>query len=438
VDTTAETTVDSVPVTTVAVSPADTTVEMPGYSKEKLAMRVLIALSFSHFLNDLIQSLVPAVYPLLKVNFDLTFGQIGVITLTYQLAASLLQPFVGYFTDKRPLPYSLPVGMFSTLTGLVILAFAPTFPIILIGAAFIGIGSAIFHPESSRMARTAAGGRHGFAQSFFQIGGNAGSAIGPLLAAFIILPYGQPNMAWFSLAAFLAIVVLSLVSHWYKTNHLSKRRGAQKVATPSPYTRKEIIVSLIVLMVLIFSKYFYMSSLTSYYTFYLIEKFGISVQDAQLLLFLFLAAVAVGTFFGGPIGDKVGRKYVIWVSILGVLPFTILLPHANLLWTAILSVIIGLIISSAFSAIIVYAQELIPGHTGLVAGLFFGFAFGMGGLGAAFFGGVADKYGIEFVYSIACYLPALGILTIFLPNEKRLEKQPIASAPPLAVEGEKR
>jgi FSR family fosmidomycin resistance protein-like MFS transporter len=393
------------------------------HNKEEMAMTVLIALSFSHLLNDMIQSLLPAVYPLIKADYQLSFAQIGVITLTYQLAASLLQPFVGYFTDKKPLPYSLPCGMLSTLTGLITLAYATSFSILLAGAAMIGIGSAIFHPESSRMARSAAGGRHGFAQSFFQIGGNAGSAIGPLLAAFIILPYGQSNMAWFSLAAFIAIVVLSMVSAWYKRSHLSNRRASKKAAPQAIYTRREIIVSITVLLVLIFSKYFYLSSLTSYYTFYLINKFQISVQNAQLLLFLFLAAVAVGTFFGGPIGDRVGRKAVIWVSILGVLPFTLIMPHANLLWTAILSVIIGLIISSAFSAIIVYAQELIPGHTGMVAGLFFGFAFGMGGLGAAIFGNLADLYGIDFVYAIASYLPALGILTIFLPDQRKVYLQ---------------
>ena len=400
------------------------------YKKEELAMTVLMALSFSHFLNDMIQSLLPAVYPMLKDGYHLTFAQIGVITLTYQLAASLLQPLVGFYTDKKPVPYSLPVGMSSTLVGLLIIAFATSFPVILLGAAFIGIGSSIFHPESSRMARSAAGGRHGFAQSFFQIGGNAGSALGPLLAAFIILPYGQSNMAWFSLAALLAIFVLSRVSSWYKRIHLSNGRAARKAVAVPIYTRKQVIVSITVLLLLIFSKYFYMSSLTSYYTFYLISKFQVSVQNAQLLLFLFLTAVAVGTFFGGPIGDRVGRKYVIWVSILGVLPLTLLMPHVNLFWTATLSVVIGLIIASAFSAIIVYAQELIPGRTGMIAGLFFGFAFGMGGLGAAVFGNIADHQGIEFVYQIASFLPAIGILTIFLPDEKRMRTQAAANATP--------
>lgn len=396
----------------------ESTVERVVPRKQEVAMMVLAALSLSHLLNDLIQSLLPAVYPLIKEGYQLSFSQIGVITLTYQLAASLLQPFVGLFTDKKPVPYSLPFGMLSTLFGIMTFAYATSFPFLLVGAALIGTGSAVFHPESSRMARAAAGGRLGFAQSFFQIGGNAGSAIGPLLAAFVVLPYGQTNMAWFSLAALLAIVVLSLVSTWYKRMHLGKRGAGHRAAPVSLYSRRTVIISVVVLLVLLFSKYFYISSLSSYYTFYLIEKFGVSVRNAQLLLFLYLAAAAVGTFFGGPIGDRFGRKVVIWVSILGVLPFTLLMPHVNLVWTAVLSVIIALIISSAFSAIIVYAQELIPGRTGLVAGLFFGFAFGMGGLGAATFGSIADQRGIEFVYAIAAYLPALGILTVFLPNEK--------------------
>jgi MFS transporter, FSR family, fosmidomycin resistance protein len=411
-------------------------VESVAYKKEELAMPVLVALSFSHLLNDMIQSLLPAVYPMLKDGYHLTFAQIGVITLTYQLAASLLQPFVGFFTDKKPLPYSLPVGMFSTLAGLLTIAYATSFPVILLGAGLIGIGSSVFHPESSRMARTAAGGRHGFAQSFFQIGGNAGSAIGPLLAAFIVLPYGQTNMAWFSAAALIAIIVLSMVSKWYKKFHLSQGRATHKTAPLSIYTRKQVTVSITVLLLLIFSKYFYLSSISSYYTFFLINKFQVSVQTAQLLLFLFLAAVAVGTYFGGPIGDKVGRKYVIWVSILGVLPFTLIMPHVSLLWTALLSVIIGLILASAFSAIIVYAQELVPGHTGMIAGLFFGFAFGMGGLGAAVFGNIADHQGISYVYSIASYLPALGILTAFLPSEKKMKPQPAPTALPLTIKAE--
>jgi FSR family fosmidomycin resistance protein-like MFS transporter len=411
-------------------------VKSAAYQKEELAMPVLVALSFSHLLNDMIQSLLPAIYPLLKDGYQLTFAQIGVITLTYQLAASLLQPLIGFYTDKRPVPYSLPMGMFSTLTGLVTIAFATSFPVILIGAALIGIGSSIFHPESSRMARSAAGGRHGFAQSFFQIGGNAGSAIGPLLAAFIVLPYGQTNMAWFSLAALIAIVVLSRVSSWYKKFHLGNARTKQTIAPVAVYTRQQVTISITVLLLLIFSKYFYMSSITSYYTFYLISKFQLSVQNAQLLLFLFLAAVAVGTFFGGPIGDRIGRKYVIWVSILGVLPFTLLMPHANLVWTAILSVVIGLILASAFSAIIVYAQELIPGHTGMIAGLFFGFAFGMGGLGAAIFGNIADHQGIDYVYSIAAYLPALGILTIFLPRENKMKPQSVTTILPVSTKAE--
>jgi FSR family fosmidomycin resistance protein-like MFS transporter len=396
----------------------ETTAEDAGYRKEEAATLVLAALSVSHMLNDLVQSLLPAVYPLIKDGYALTFAQIGTITLTYQLAASILQPFVGLYTDKRPLPYSLPMGMFSTLVGLVVFAFATSFPILLVGAMLIGIGSAIFHPESSRMARTAAGGRLGFAQSFFQIGGNAGSAIGPLLAAFLILPYGQRNMAWFSLAALLAIVVLSLVSRWNQRNNLGARRKGQRPTPALNLSRTRVVVSIVILLILIFSKLFYMSSLSSYYTFYLMEKFELGVQNAQLLLFVFMAAVALGTFFGGPIGDRVGRKVVIWVSILGALPFALLMPYANLFWTVLLSIVIGLVLSSAFSAIVVYAQELLPGRTGLVAGLFFGFAFGMGGLGAAYFGNLADQRGIEFVYAVASYLPTLGILTVLLPNER--------------------
>jgi FSR family fosmidomycin resistance protein-like MFS transporter len=411
-------------------------VNTANFRKEEVAMSVLAALSFSHMLNDMIQSLLPAIYPLLKTGYHLTFVQIGMITLTYQLAASLLQPFVGFFTDKKPLPYALPFGMFFTLSGLLTIAFATSFNVIILGAALIGIGSSVFHPESSRMARSAAGGRHGFAQSFFQIGGNAGSAIGPLLAAFIILPYGQSHMALFSVAALLAIVVLSLVSRWYKRFRLSNGRAKQKAAAATIYSPRQVKVSIVVLLLLIFSKYFYLSSITSYYTFYLISKFQVPVQQAQLFLFLFLSAVAVGTFFGGPIGDKVGRKSVIWVSILGVLPFTLVMPHVNLFWTAALSVIIGLILASAFSAIIVYAQELIPGRTGLISGLFFGFAFGMGGLGAAVFGNIADHQGIAFVYSIASYLPALGILTVFLPSERKMRAQHLSSSMPVAVDAE--
>lgn len=384
--------------------------------KEKTVLSILVALSFSHMLNDMIQSLLPAVYPILKREYSLNFTQIGIITLTYQLTASILQPFIGFVTDRKPMPYALPVGMFSTLIGLIALGYAINFSMLLAGAALIGIGSSVFHPESSRIARLAAGGKHGFAQSLFQIGGNAGTAIGPLLAAFIILPYGQRSIALFSVVALCAIVMLSFISKWYKNYHLDAARKVRQ--TPSKvYKRKSIIMSMIVLMFLVFSKYFYLSSIHSYYTFYLMEKFSLTAQNAQIHLFIFLASVAAGTFIGGPIGDRIGRRIVIWISILGVLPFTLALPYANLFWTEILSVIIGFVLASAFSSIIVYAQELAPGRTGMIAGLFFGFAFGMGGLGAALCGQLADSHGIAFVYSIASYLPALGILAIFLPKQ---------------------
>jgi FSR family fosmidomycin resistance protein-like MFS transporter len=361
-----------------------------------------------------------AIYPILKNKYALSFTQIGIITLTYQMTASLLQPFVGFFTDRRPLPYALPYGMFSTLCGLLVLAFAANFPTILAGAALIGTGSSVFHPESSRMARAAAGGKHGFAQSVFQIGGNAGTATGPLLAAFVILPFGQTSIAWFSVAALIAIVVLGAVCGWYKTHHLQTARKAAKNIPASAFGRRNTMLFLGMLLVLVFSKFFYLASIISYFTFYLIEKFHLSTQAAQIHLFVFLAAAAVGTFAGGPIGDRIGRKTVISWSILGVLPFTLALPYANLAETEILSVIIGLVLSSAFSAIIVYAQELAPGRTGTIAGLFFGTAFGMGGLGAAAFGNLADHRGIEYVFGLASYLPALGILALFLPGMKKI------------------
>ena len=380
---------------------------------------ILAALSFSHMLNDMIQSLLPAIYPLLQDNYSLSFTQIGIITLTYQLTASLLQPLVGIITDKRPQPYSLPFGMGCTLLGLLTIAYAHSFEVVLIGAAMVGTGSSVFHPESSRMARTAAGGRHGFAQSFFQIGGNAGTAIGPLLAAFIILPHGQESIAWFSLVALLAIVVLSRIGRWYKTHHLDHARKTAKTPPALPFSKHIVIRSLGVLMLLVFSKYVYMTSITSYYIFYLIHKFALDAQSAQLHLFIFLGAIAVGTFAGGPIGDKIGRKYVIWFSILGVLPFTLMLPYANLFWTQVLSGIIGVIMASAFSAIVVYAQELVPGRTGMVSGLFFGFAFGVAGIGAAVLGILADQYGIDAVYHLVSYMPVLGILTVLLPNTRK-------------------
>lgn len=386
---------------------------------KKTAFSILAAISVSHLLNDMIQSLILAIYPLLQNEFSLSFTQIGLITLTYQITASLLQPLIGYYTDKHPQPYSLPVGMGFTLSGLLLLAVAQSFPVVLLAAALVGTGSSVFHPESSRVARMASGGRHGLAQSLFQVGGNFGASLGPLLAALIIAPYGKGNVAWFSLAALLGIVVLLQISKWYRQQHLmAKKRGPVK-NTVTVLPRKTVAMSLGILLVLVFSKYFYLTSLSSYYTFYLIHKFGVSVQNAQIHLFVFLFAVAAGTIIGGPVGDKIGRKYVIWASILGVAPFTLLLPHANLMWTSVLSVIIGMILASAFSAILVFAQELMPGKVGMVSGLFFGLAFGMGGLGAAVLGYVADRTSIELVYQICAFLPLLGILTAFLPNIER-------------------
>ncbi|RDS80926.1 MFS transporter [Dyella psychrodurans] len=376
---------------------------------------ILGAISFSHLLNDMIQSLILAIYPILKSGFHLTFGQIGLITLTYQVTASLLQPLVGTITDRKPMPYSLPVGMSFTLCGLLLLAVAPNFEVLLLAAALVGTGSSVFHPESSRVARLASGGQHGLAQSLFQVGGNAGSSLGPLLAAWIIVPHGQGSVAWFSLAALLAIVVLLQVGRWYRLHHVSRSKVVRH-ATVETLSRNKVIMSLSILGLLIFSKYFYLASISSYFTFYLIHTFGISVQSAQVHLFVFLFAVAAGSLIGGPIGDRVGRKWVIWVSILGVAPFTLALPHANLFWTSVLSVMIGLILASAFSAILVYAQELIPGRVGMISGLFFGFAFGMGGIGAAVLGQVADARGIDYVYSLCAYLPLIGVLAIFLPD----------------------
>ncbi len=382
-----------------------------------VSLRVLGALSFSHFLNDMIQSLILAIYPLLKGTFSLTFVQIGLITLTYQITASLLQPLIGLYTDRRPQPRSLSIGMASTLCGLVLLAFAPTYGVLLVAAALVGTGSSIFHPESSRIARMASGGRHGLAQSIFQVGGNAGSAAGPLLAAWLVIPNGQKSVAWFALAALLAIGVLWAVGTWYMTN-LAAFRAQLKAqrATHAALPRRQVITAIAILLLLVFSKYFYLASITSYFTFYLIEKFGLSIQAAQLHLFVFLAAVAAGTLLGGPIGDRIGRKRVIWASILGVAPFTLLLPHVGLEWTTALSFVIGFVIASAFSAIVVYAQELVPGKVGTVSGLFFGFAFGMGGVGAAVLGQLADTHGVASVYAVCAYLPLLGLVAGFLPD----------------------
>jgi FSR family fosmidomycin resistance protein-like MFS transporter len=387
---------------------------------ETTRFKVLGAISFSHFLNDMIQSLIVAIYPLLKGEFALSFMQVGAITLTYQLCASVLQPIIGIYTDKHPKPYSLSIGMGCTLIGLVTLSLAPNYASVLVAAALVGAGSAIFHPESSRIARLASGGRHGLAQSIFQVGGNAGSATGPLLAAWIIIPHGQTSVGWFALAAMLAIVVLWNVGTWYRRQHLgSSVRSKARTIHPNPVPRRHVVWSVGILLTLVFSKYFYLASITNYYSFYLIEKFHLSIQSAQVYLFLFLLAVALGTLFGGPIGDRVGRKRVIWFSILGVAPFTLMLPYVNLMWTGTLSFIIGLILASAFSAILVFAQELMPGKVGAVSGLFFGFAFGMGGIGAAVLGGLADRHGVEFVYRLCAFLPLLGMIAAFLPNIQR-------------------
>jgi FSR family fosmidomycin resistance protein-like MFS transporter len=379
--------------------------------------KVLGAISFSHFLNDMIQSLIIAIYPLLKGEFDLSFAQIGFISLTYQICASVLQPLVGTYTDKHPQPHSLSVGMGFTLTGLLALGFAHSYAAILAAAALVGAGSAVFHPESSRIARLASGGRHGLAQSIFQVGGSAGSAAGPLLAAWVIIPHGRASVAWFALAAILAIIVLWNVSVWYVRNHLAPTRSAQDTArVSSPVSSNRVAWSLAILVVLVFSKYFYLASISSFYSFFLIGKFHVSIQVAQLYLFLFLLASALGTLIGGPLGDRIGRKRVIWFSILGVAPFTLALPYVGLAWTALLSVVIGFILSSAFSAILVFAQEIMPGKIGAVSGLFFGLAFGMGGIGAAVLGVLADRYGIDFVYQLCAFLPLLGIIAAFLPN----------------------
>jgi MFS transporter, FSR family, fosmidomycin resistance protein len=382
------------------------------------AFKVLGAIGFSHLLNDMIQSLIPAIYPLLKDSLSLNFTQIGLITLTFQVTASLLQPMVGLYTDHHPKPYSLSIGIGCTLIGLLILSIAPSYGILLIAAAMVGTGSSVFHPESSRVARMASGGRYGLAQSIFQVGGNAGSAIGPLLAAFIVIPHGQHSIAWFSFAALLAMVVLWKVGDWYKLRQSQVKRPKKSPVFERVLPHRTIVRSVIVLLALIFSKNFYTASITSYYMFYLITKFHLSVQSAQLHLFVFLSAVVVGTLLGGHIGDRIGRKQVIWVSILGAAPFALILPYANLAWTGPLTFVIGFILASAFPAIIVFAQELLPGKVGMASGLFYGFAFGMGGVGAAVLGKLADMHGIEYVYQICAYLPLLGLLTVFLPNIK--------------------
>ncbi|HTW27230.1 MAG TPA: MFS transporter [Acetobacteraceae bacterium] len=398
-----------------AVSPADAPTR--AVAAEGTVLAVLLAISFSHMLNDTMQSLIPASYPLLKTGFGLTFAQVGLITLTFQLTASLLQPLVGLYTDRHPLPFSLAAGMGFTLCGLLLLSIAGSFPVLLAAVALVGMGSSVFHPEASRVARLASGGRHGFAQSIFQVGGNAGSALGPLLAAFIVVPHGRESIGWFSLVALLAMTVLGGVGLWYRRHRLASQKKARAATLNlAALPRRRITISLAVLVALVFSKFFYMASMTSYYTFYLMSKFQLPVQSAQIYLFVFLGAVAAGTIIGGPLGDRFGRKYVIWASVLGVFPFTFALPFANLFWTGVLTVPIGLILASAFPAIIVYATELVPGKVGMIAGLFFGLAFGLGGLGAAVLGELADLTSIRTVYHVCAFLPLIGLLTALLPN----------------------
>jgi FSR family fosmidomycin resistance protein-like MFS transporter len=399
-------------------TPADTTSPAATPQSSPLVMRIIGAVALAHLINDLIQAVLPSIYPMLKESYGLTFTQVGLITLTFQLTASLLQPWVGYHTDRHPKPWLLPAGTICTLVGIVMMSMVGSFALILLAAGLIGIGSSTFHPEASRVARLASGGRYGLAQSTFQVGGNAGSAFGPLLAAAIIIPYGQGNVAWFGLFALFALFVLYRISRWY-ANHLNLFKLKAGQAATHGLSKGRVTSALVVLGLLVFSKYFYMASFTSYFTFYLIEKFDLSVASSQLHLFLFLGAVAAGTFFGGPIGDKIGRKAVIWFSILGVAPFTLILPHVDLFWTSILSVVIGFILASAFSAIVVYAQELVPGNVGMIAGIFFGLMFGFGGIGAALLGHLADVHGIEYVYFLCSFLPLFGVLAIFLPRTKR-------------------
>jgi len=394
-----------------------TQVESSLYVTHKTAFNILGAISVCHLLNDMLSSLLPSIYPLLKDSFHLNFAQVGLITLTYQITASLLQPLVGFYTDKKPMPYSLPVGMGLTLLGLLFLSIAGSFPTLLMAAALVGTGSSVFHPESSRVARMASGGQHGLAQSLFQVGGNTGLSLGPLTAAYFVLPRGQTSIAWFSVVAFAGILILGKVSGWAIRNRTQAAKPGRVRSEQGPHlSTRRIVLSIAVLMALLFSKFVYLASLTSYYTFYLMNKFHVSVRSAQIHLFVFLGAVALGTIIGGPVGDRIGRKLVIWCSILGILPFTLALPHVNLFWTDILSVVIGLILASAFSVIVVYAQELVPGRVGMISGLCFGFAFGMAGLGAAVLGELADATSINFVYTVCSFLPAVGLLAAFLPN----------------------
>ncbi len=381
------------------------------------AFKVLAAISVCHFLNDMMQSLLPAIYPILKENYGLDFGQVGLLTFTFQFTASLLQPVVGVYTDRKPQPYSLVVGMGSTLCGLILLSRAGSYPALLMGAALIGVGSAVLHPESSRVARMASGGRHGLAQALFQVGGNAGSAAGPLLAAFVVLQFGQSSVAWFAVAALFAMILLSYVGNWYRAHGMARMKSqAARDAESARLPRGRVALTLAVLIALMFSKFFYTASMSSYYTFFLIEKFDITIRHAQILLFLFLGSTAIGTLVGGAVGDRFGRKAVIWASILGVLPFTLALPHVSLFWTGVLTMPIGMILASAFPAIVVYGQELLPLRVGMVAGMFFGLAFGLGGVGAALLGQLADVTSIAYVFQLCSFLPFIGLLAAFLPN----------------------
>ncbi|MCX5869785.1 MAG: MFS transporter [Deltaproteobacteria bacterium] len=396
---------------------------------EKTAFAILIMISVCHLLNDMMQTLLSAIYPLLQTSYGLSFAQIGAITLTFQGTASILQPMVGFYIDRNPRPYSLAMGMGLTLVGLVLFSQAGSYPILLVAAALVGTGSSVFHPESSRVARMASGGRHGLAQSLFQVGGNAGSAIGPLLAALIVLRHGQTSLAWFSVAALLGIYLLIQVGHWYKRHGLMRLKSRATADVPQTLPRGKVALALAVLLALMFSKFFYMASMSSYFIFYLMDKFHLPVRNAQLHLFVFFGAVAIGTITGGPLGDRFGRKVVIWASILGVLPFTLALPYANLFWTGVLTVPIGMILASAFPAIVVYAQELLPARVGTVAGMSFGFAFGMGGIGAAVLGHLADMTSLAYVYHVCSFLPVIGLLAIFLPDletESRRRRKPAA------------
>ena len=385
---------------------------------QKTVYPILFAVAIAHLFNDLLQAVIPAAYPILKENYNLSFTQIGLITLSYQLAASILQPIVGLYTDKHPKPFSQMYGMLFTLAGIITLAYATSFNIVLVAVVLVGIGSSIFHPESSRISFLASGGKRGLAQSIFQLGGNAGTAIGPLLVAFIVVPRSQHHIVWFAIIAIMALFVLYRIAFWYQNHLILKAKKKSDIVLPD-LTKSQVLISVLLLLVIIFSKFFYTASISSYYTFYLMDKFQLSIQDAQFHLFWYLAASAVGTLLGGPLGDKFGRKYVIWFSVLGAAPFTLMLPFADLFWTGILSVVIGMIISSAFPAILVYAQELLPKKLGMVSGLFYGFAFGMGGLGSALLGNLADKTSITYIYQLCAYLPLIGIVALFLPNLKK-------------------